>query len=286
VKLRLPWTEVPLTRGGEFRKALTENALAGETIDFPDPVVAAADPVEGRLLVCAAGEVHLLSKQADGNYKQVATRKLEGKAEEGSAIGIAGDIAVVARESGRIWLLSPTDLSVKKEFSLEAGTQPRFVVASPDGSTLAILFQNRRLWFVDTKSGDYRRAPVGSQGQITSFAFTKDRLLVADYSRRLVAYDRQTSDRLAVYRPRLTREEIAFYYFAQPLHFLSPKPRYLDNVMQYVLTGKKTTDLGLLGGDLTQQRSDLKPWQPVTSGLIFVGVMLLFACIYIERHEF
>ncbi len=281
VKLRLPWTEVPLTRGGEFRKA-----LSGDDIAFPDPVAAAADPVEGRLLVCAAGEVHLLTKQADGNYKPVATHKLEGKAEEGSAVGIAGDIALVARESGKIWLLSPTDLSVKKEFSLESGTQPRFVAASPDGSTLAVLFQSRRLWFVDTKTGDYRLAPVGSQGQITGFAFTKDRFLVADYANRVVAYDGKSFARQTVYRPPMTRAELGYYYVVRPLHTLFPKPRYLDNTVQYVLTGKKTTDGGIFGGDLTQRRDDLKPWQPVASGLIFVGVMLLFACVYIERHEF
>jgi hypothetical protein len=281
VKLRLPWMEVPLTRGGEFRKA-----LAGEAVDFADPVAAAADPVEGRLLVCAAGEVHLLAKQADGNYKQVAKRKLEGKSEEGSAVGIAGEIALVARESGKIWLLSPDDLSIKKEFSLESGTQPRFVAASPDGGTLAVLFQNRRLWFVDPKTGEVRRAPVGSQGQITGFAFTKDQFFVADYANRVVVYDAKSFARQAIHRPAMTRAELGYYYVVQPLHMLFPKPRYLDNTVQYVLTGKKTTDGGIFGGDLTQRRDDLKPWQPVASGLIFVGVMLLCACIYIERHEF
>jgi ABC-type transport system involved in multi-copper enzyme maturation permease subunit len=281
IKLRLPWTDVPLTRGGEFR-----SALSGDAVSFADPVAAAADPLEGRLLVCAAGVVQLLARQPDGNYKSVASRQLEGKAEEGAAVGIAGDFALVARESGKVWLLSPTELSVKKELTLESGTQPRFVAASPDGATLAILFQNRRLWLIDARTGDARRAPVGSQGHITGFAFTSDRLFIADFANRVVAYDAKSFARQKVYRPAMTRAEIGYYYVLQPLHMLFPKPRYLDNTVQYVLTGKKTTDAGLFGGDLTQRRDDLKPWQPVTSGLIFVGVMLLFACIYIERHEF
>jgi hypothetical protein len=60
----------------------------------------------------------------------------------------------------------------------------------------------------------------------------------------------------------------------------------LDNTVQYVLTGKRTTDLGLFQGSLQQRRDDLNPWQPVVSGLVFVGLMLVVSCIYIERHEF
>jgi hypothetical protein len=279
--LRLPWTSVPLTGGGEFRPA-----MQGGTVNLADPIAAAADPQQERLLVCAGGEVHLLVKQADGNYQETAHHKLDGKATEGAAVGIAGDIALVAREGGTIWLLSPTDLNIKKELTLESGTQPRFVAASPDGSTLGILFQNRRLWLVDAQTGEARRAPVGSQGQITGFAFSNDRLFIGDFANRVVAYDAKSFDRQKVYRPAMSRAELAYYYAIQPLHMLFPKPRYLDNTVQYVLTGKKTTDLGLFGGDLAQRRDDLKPWQPVTSGLIFVGAMLLVACVYIERHEF
>ena len=40
------------------------------------------------------------------------------------------------------------------------------------------------------------------------------------------------------------------------------------------------------GGSRDHQREDLDPWRPIWSGLAFVGVMLLIACVYIERHEF
>jgi hypothetical protein len=272
---------VPLGGGGDFLPA-----VAGQQLSLPDPFTAAADPTGPRLLICAGNDVLLLTREASGKYRETARRTLEGKATDGAAIGIAGDLALVARESGKLWLLSATDLSVKKELSLESGTQPRFVAAAPDGKQIAVLFQNRKLWLIDSLTGDARRAPVGAQGQITGFAFTKDRLLIADYANRVVAYDLATFARQKIYRPAMTRAEIAHYYAVQPLHTVFPKPRYLDKTVQYVLTGKKTTDHGILQGDLTLQRDDLKPWQPVTSGLMFVGVMLLFACIYIERHEF
>jgi hypothetical protein len=56
--------------------------------------------------------------------------------------------------------------------------------------------------------------------------------------------------------------------------------------VQYLVTGERTTDVGLFQGDLTQHREDLHPWQPVRSGLAFVCVVLLVACVYMERQEF
>jgi hypothetical protein len=110
--------------------------------------------------------------------------------------------------------------------------------------------------------------------------------LVGDYANRVVAYDPTTFARQRVYRPALSRQELAFYYVIEPLHTIFPKPRQLNKTVQYMLTGKRTTDFGIFQGDLTQLREDLHPWQPVRSGLGFVCVLLLAACVYIERQEF
>ena len=150
-----------------------------------------------------------------------------------------------------------------------------------------MLFQNRYLWFIDSKTGEARRAPVPRRGRSAAFAWTPDRLLVADYANRVVAYDLETMAREQVYRPALiaigdwrttTSSSRCIRFF--------PSRGQLHNTVQYLLTGKQTTDLGFFQGDLTQHREDLHPWRPVTSGLAFVGVLLLVACVYIERHEF
>jgi hypothetical protein len=110
--------------------------------------------------------------------------------------------------------------------------------------------------------------------------------LIGDASNRVVAYDDQTFTREREYRPAMTNAELAYYYAVRPLHMVSPKPRHLDNTVQFALTGKRTTDLGLFQGNLTQKRDDLHPWRPVASGLVFVGLMLLISCVYLEWHEF
>jgi hypothetical protein len=273
--------KLPIGGGGEF-----EPTIAGERPVLNEPVSAAADPQRSRLVVCAAGEVYLYEQAADGMLAQIAHRKLETKENEGSVVAIAGDWVFVALEQGKIWQLAASDLAVKKEFKLETDSQPRFAVAAKDGSHVALHFQNRQLWLIDAATGEARRAPVSAQSQISGVAWTPKNLLIGDYANRVVAYDAKSFNRERVYRPALSRVEIAYYYVIQPLYTIFPKPRMLNNTVQYVLTGKRTTDMGLFQGNLAQQRDDLKPWQPIQSGLLFVAAVLLAACLYIERHEF
>jgi ABC-2 family transporter protein len=279
--IRFLGMRLPLVGGGEFRPC-----LSGDRPGFPDPVAVAADPKEPRVAVCAGNDVYLFTQETEGGLTEAARRTLDNKEKEGSAVAVAGDTVVVGREDGKIWLLAARDLSIKKELMLEPQSQPRFIAAARDGSRFAVLFQNRYLWLIDAKTGDARRAPVAAQGQISGLAWTSDRLLLADYANRVVAYDLDKLARERVYRPAMTRSELAYYYLVEPLHTVFPKPRALNKTVQYVLTEKRTTDLGLFQGDLTQQREDLHPWQPVRSGLAFVGLVLLAACVYIERQEF
>lgn len=238
------------------------------------------------MIVAAANDVYLFQQEANGDLRLAARQTLSDEEAEGSAVAIAGDYAVVARENGKVWLLAAADLSVKHTLTLEAKSQPRFAAASADGKQLAVLFQNRQLWLIDAQSGAAKRAPLPNQGEISGLAWAGERLLVADYANRVVAFDGQTFSRLETFRSPLTRLELAFYYLVDPLYRIFPKPRMLNNTVQYLVTGKQTTDMGFFQGNLGQQREDLEPWKPVWSGLAFVVLVLLVACAYIERHEF
>lgn len=275
--VRMPFS----SGGGQFKPTLAD----GE-IDFADPLAAAVDPQGPRLIVACGNKVRLFRRQEKGQYAQIASRELTGQDTAGSAVAIAGKLALVAREDGKIWLLSADDGSVVHELTLEQNTQPRFVAAALDSSRFAILFQNGSLWLIDAQTGAARLAPIGGQGGISGFAFAQDRLLVGDRSNRVVEYELGTLARRKIYAPAMSRWELAYYYAIEPLHLVSPKPRMLGNTVQYVLTGKRTTDVGLFEGMLQQKREDLHPWRPIYSGLAFVAVMLLAASIYIERHEF
>ena len=267
--------------GSDFRPTLAEGKLS-----FPDPLAASADPKLPRIVIASGNDVYLLTRQDDGKYVQTAQRTLPGKEREGTAIAIAGDSVVVAREDGLIWLLSAKDLEIRWQKTLEAYTQPRFTAASPDGSRLAILFQNRKLWLIDGVSGAAQVAPVRGQGDISGFTLTSDKLLVADCIDRVTAYDLKSLQAEQTWWQRMNQWELAYYYSVLPLYTAFPKPNELENTVHFVLTGKQTTDLGVFRGLIEQRREHHNPWRPVISGLVFVAAMLLVACIYIERHEF
>ncbi len=279
--VRILGMRLPMLGGADFQPC-----LSGERPNFSDPVAAAFDPVQPRLVICSANDLYLFAQQGDGSFREVARQSLASKDKQGSAVAIAGDLVLVAREEGKVLLFSASDLSLKHELTLEANSQPRFASVSPDGYQFGVVFQNRFLWFIDAQTGAARRAPVSAQGEISGFAWTGERLFVADYANRVVAYDPKSLARERVYRPALSRWELAYYYAIEPLYAIFPKPRRLHKTVQYLITGKRTTDLGLFQGDLTLQREDLRPWQPVQSGLVFVGVLLVVACVYMERHEF
>ena len=276
--MRVPFT----SRSAEFRPLLADREHL-----YPEPLAAAADPQGPRLVLASGNHVYLFERRADGQYAEKAVAHLTGQESEGAAIAIAGKSVVVGREDGKVWLMDSADLKNQRELSLESSSvQPRVVAASPDGKQIGILFQSGTLWLVDASTGTARRAPIARQGDVAGFAFTDGRLLIGDMSNRVVAYDEQTFAPKQVYRPAMNRWEISYYYVIRPLHVVSPKPRHLDNTVKYALTGKRTSDLGLLQGNLTLKRDDLRPWRPVVSGLAFVGVMLLISCIYLEWHEF
>jgi hypothetical protein len=182
--------------------------------------------------------------------------------------------------------LSSQDLAVRLEKHLEAGSQPRFVSASPDGKLICALFHNRRMWLLDTETTACRLAGVRGQGDISAFAFHGDRLLVADRVNRVRDYQSSDLTRQAVYAPAMTTSQIVYYYVISPIYYVLPKPGELDNTVQYFLTEKETSDSGLFRDDLTQIRDNLHPWRPVWTSGLFVVVILAMSCVYIERHQF
>ncbi|MDX1946911.1 MAG: ABC transporter permease subunit [Pirellulaceae bacterium] len=267
--------------GADFRPTLADSKLS-----FADPLAAAADPTGPRVAVASGSDIYVLNREPTGKYAVAAHRNLAGKEREGIAVAIGGESVVVAREDGQISLLAAKDLATRWQKTLVPYTQPRFVAAARDGSQFAILFQNHQLWLIDGTSGQARLAPLRGQGDISGFVFTKDHLLVADCVDRITTYDLKTLRPTDTRWQRMSQFELGYYYSLLPVYSIFPKPNELENTVHFVLTGKQTTDLGLFRGVLEQRRDHLDPWRPVVSGLIFVGLMLLIACIYIERHEF
>ena len=154
-------------------------------------------------------------------------------------------------------------------------------------SQFAVLFQNRYLWFIDAKTGAARRAPVPAQGQISGVAWTPDRLLIADYANRVVAYDLETMSREQVYRPALTRLEIGILLRRRAAAHDLSQAADAEQHGAIRADGQANDRSGLLSG-----RPDAAARGPASlaagarAGWRSSACCLLLACVYIERQEF
>lgn len=274
--------EVSLGSGPQFVPA-----AADPEFSFHTPAAAALNPDDGRLAVYSRGEVFMFAANAEGKYVERQRTKLEGDETKGAVMAFAGETLVVGREDGKLQILDAKSLELRKELQGEKSSQPRFAAAAPGGGVFAVVFQNGRLWLVDSVKNTVRRAPLYGQGDIYAATFDKSGdLLVADRTTRVSRYDAASLKVEERFAPSMSVIERVYRFGLNPLYTVFPKPGELDRTVQYVLTGKETTNLGMFGDNMQMARNKINPWRPVWSGVIFMVVMLGLACVYIERQEF
>jgi len=198
----------------------------------------------------------------------------------------------LALSDGRILCYRAEDLTLQQTYQPEPESQPRFLAPSPDGRWFGIVFHNGALDMLDTTAPAEQamwRAPVTGQEDISAVLFLSDKqILVADRATRVTRYDVPSWTTNGGYAPALSTMELAFYYVVMPIYYVFPKPGELDNTVLYLLQGKETTDMGLAmnSQNIERKRPALHPWAPVWSSLAFLVVVLVAACIYIERQDF
>ncbi|HUE70478.1 MAG TPA: ABC transporter permease subunit [Pirellulaceae bacterium] len=258
-----------------------------DSLKWDEPLDAAIHPQSGVIAVYSRGKVQRVSLD-EGKKRFIGGEmlELEGDPAQGVAIAYAGNTVVVARADGTIWVIDAATWKVRSKFSPDPDTQPRFLTADPNGKWFAVLNQNNYLWLIDAAAGTIKKAPVRGQGDISAVAFGSQGMLVADRIHRVTTYDLEHFARRTAIGPPLSVIEMIYYYGITPVYTVFPKPRLLDQTVNYLITGKETQDWGVATGDLELKRDNLRPWRPVKSSLAFVLVVLVIACIYIERHEF
>ena len=258
-----------------------------DRLKWDEPLDAAIHPQSGQIAVYSRGKVQrVLFDEGQKRFVGGASLELEGDPAQGVTIACAGDSVVVARADGNIWLIDGATWKVKSKFAPDPDTQPRFLAADASGKWFAVLNQNNYLWLIDAAGGTIRKAPVRGQGDVSAVAFSPEGMLVADRVHRVTTYDIERFARRETIGPPLTVLEMVYYYGVTPVYTVFPKPRLLDQTVNYLITGKETQDWGVATGDLELKRDNLRPWRPVKSSLAFVLAVLIIACIYIEWHEF
>ena len=194
---------------------------------------------------------------------------------------------LLARADGQVFLLDANDLKLKKRFAVKGQTQPRFATAAPDGSWMAVLYHNRRLWLYDVQRQTPDSIALSGQGDISAVAFDgAERLLVSDRVDRVGVYQLPSGTVDRWHTPPIDTMRRVYRYLINPLYTIFPKPSEMDNSINYLLTEKETVALGPDQDDLSAAQLRIDPWGPLWSSLAFVVVVLALSCFYIQRQDF
>jgi hypothetical protein len=154
---------------------------------------------------------------------------------------------------------------------------------------VAVVFHVGTLWTYDIAGGQWKKPRVAGQGNISAVGWSAEsEMMVADDATRVTTYDKETGRQTARYAPLWEWHTRAYRYVIVPLYTLLPKPGEIKNTFEYLASGESTASLGegQSSEDVSVARAKLRPWAPVWSGGLFIGVVLLLTCLYFERQEF
>lgn len=248
-------------------------------------VAAAMNTDNKSLLIYGQGKLHRLTPRAKDRRYEVITERDVFDAGSNAAMATGGKLAFLVSEDHGMELLDATSLETVKSFETPEDAPPRFAVASPDGKFFAAMFHNGKVWCYDTQQNKVTSDGFPKQSDITGLAFHPNgKLLVASDPPRIAAVDPATGSISETWKGRYSLLERIHFLGIRPLYRVFPKPAKLKETASYLMVEKSTLPRGpdkSMGGS----RVELDPWKPVWQSAIFMGVMLLLACVYISRQE-
>jgi hypothetical protein len=254
-------------------------------LSIAQPAAAAISRATGEMAIYSRGKLIFLAPNAQDDYDLRGELELEGEERRPAVLAFGGSTLLVGRHDGRVLVIDGPSRTVRSEFRPEGANAPRFVCASDAGRWFAIVFHNGQLWLYDAQSNTIRQAGTPHQGSISTAHFSGDEHLnVAHGHVYLSRYQVDPWQLERTLSPRLGILTTAYRYGLVPLYTIFPKPGELDRTFEYLLSGKETK--GEDGEDLTSAQEVVDPWTPLWSSALFMVVVLIAACVYIERQEF
>lgn len=264
--------------GAEFHR------VDDESIEWQSPFAAALDNTTDRLAILSGDTIAVLASGAGGNYQTL--HQITRETNVDAVMGMAAGVVLVAWSDGRLEILDAETLETIGEHTPFGGNEPRFVIVSPDGAHMAVLFHHRHVWLFDTTTKSGSVPAVHGQGDVSAVAFDADaHLFVADRFGRVIRYsDAVTLDEESTFQSEPDFVESVYTQLIRPLHTVFPKPDEMSNVTRWLMTGQETAPVD--EGGLNSSRIVIDVWQPLWSNLIFLAVMLTLNCFLFARRDF
>lgn len=195
---------------------------------------------------------------------------------------------IIAFGNGKVFGLQAESLQKIEEWQLETRSAVRNVASSPDGRHFGVLYRNGNLWLAeDSSPPEFTLNSIGNQGTIGSFAFEeKDRCWINFDGDRIAQYDLTNGSRLVRYTPQGNVVTNLYRYLIRPLYRAFPKPGEFYKVVSHLASSGNAAnnpDVDLMEN---ANRETNSPWAPLTSGLIFMVVMLGIGCTVFHFKDY
>ena len=232
----------------------------------------------------------------DGDKKYAVRGEMDLKTEKGAVLTFAGPRIVVALGDGSIRVFAGqtaakgSALVEHASFDANSKARPRSASASPDGRTVAILYDDNRLRLYDLEQNRPIDASISGQGDISAATISStNQLLVSNGFGRVTSYELPSLQRNEVFAPPAEMLEVLYRYVVMPLYTVFPKPGEMDGIVTYLVVGDPV-DLfeqsRLPRDQVPAERKPIDIWRPIWSNVVFLAVMLTITCVYITRRDF
>lgn len=278
--------------GGRAFETLPLEGLPERSEDF----VAALNPMTNNIWLFSDGTLQRLDAVDDGTYSVGPSREFDFR--DGPAVlAAAGDHVLLAKSSSDVVVLDTASLQNVASIELDANAQPRSAAAAPDGSLLALVASNNRVYLFDARTKSLATWESPDNGSCSAVAFGSDnQMLVADGRLAVKEYagDAVSMAEQNAWSEAPTWVYQMYDYAIVPAWTALPKPAQLDDCVKYVmdqqpvslLPGRAERATARRGEDPLQLAEDFNPWQVVRDNALFVLVVLSLGCFYISRRDF
>ena len=249
----------------------------------------AVNQSNGDIAVCDRGTI-LIFQLDQGEYQKTKSLELnlDFSKRLGCVIEYQGDTIVLAFYNGQVITVDGQSLVELNGYTPESRSPIVSVRGSRDGRWFGLLYRNRDLWILDRQNdATLQKANVTGQGGISAFAFDAEAdndLWIVDRTDRLTQYDLETGSREQQLVPGGDWLEKAYRYFLVPFYKVCPKPGEFYKLVTYLSTTSDVEQNKSVDLRNSVERAD--PWSPLWSGLMFMLVMLMIACLIFQFRDY
>lgn len=272
--------------GRAFRKVPVEDLP-----DFGDEFTSAIHPATDDLYLLGDGQLCRLKALDDGGYQVAAT--VEFDTQERSVMAAGGAVCLVAQRGGRVVVCNAESLQVISDTEKLIDSSPRVLTSSPDGGSVALLTHGQQLLLWDAATGEQRDWSPSADQKVNAVSFSEQgRLLTSDGRLAAIEYDVAARSQTQRWAERPSWAYGFYDNFVYPAWSLLPKPAELTGFIPYVMGGEPFPEDGPPiategdTGSLEQDDDEFDAIGVIRSNGLFIGVLLLFGCLYVSRKDY